>query len=512
MEFGWLSILPPLVAIVLAFLTHEVILSLFIAIFTGTLILTGFHPIEAFTSVFDTHILGALYSEWNLAILVFCLSIGGLIGILSKNGGTSGIADAVSGRAKNAKSSLLSTMLMGVLIFFDDYANSLIVGNTMRPITDRMKVSREKLAYIVDATAAPVSSIALVSTWVGMEIGLIRDGIAELGLDVGAYELFLQTIPYRFYSLLSLAFVFFMIILAKDFGPMWKAERRVFLTGKIHGDDARPLMSDINEFEGEAEKRRWINAVLPIVVVIFVTLFGLYVNGGGMEGKSIQEAFGDADASVVLLWAAFSGIVVAAVMSLAQRLLTLKEVTDAFVDGFKSMTVACIILVLAWTLGGINGELGTQAYLVDKATGVIAPQLIPTLLFIVSALVAFSTGTSWGTNSIVMPIAIPLSFAMGGPALVVPAVGSVLTGAVLGDHCSPVSDTTIMSSMASACDHMAHVKTQLPYALTVGSVAILVGFIPSGFGFSPWISLVLGAAALFVILKTFGKSVDVEQN
>ncbi|BES66696.1 Na+/H+ antiporter NhaC family protein [Gottschalkiaceae bacterium SANA] len=508
MEFGWLSILPPLVAIALAFLTHEVILSLFIAIFTGTLILTGFHPIEAFTSVFDTHILGALYSEWNLAILVFCLSIGGLIGILSKNGGTSGIADAVSGRAKNAKSSLFSTMLMGVLIFFDDYANSLIVGNTMRPITDRMKVSREKLAYIVDATAAPVSSIALVSTWVGMELGLIRDGIAEIGLEMGAYELFLQTIPYRFYSILSLAFVFFMIYLAKDFGPMWKAERRVYLTGKVHDDDARPLMSDINEFEGPKEKRRWINAVLPIVVVIGITLFGLYVNGGGLEGKTIQEAFGDADASVVLLWASFSGIAIAGVMSLAQRLLTLKEVTDAFVDGLKSMTVACIILVLAWTLGGINSQLGTQTFLVEKATGVIAPQLIPTILFILSALVAFSTGTSWGTNSIVMPIAIPLSFAMGGAPLLVPAVGSVLTGAVLGDHCSPVSDTTIMSSMASACDHMAHVQTQLPYALTVGSVAILVGFIPSGFGMSPWISLVLGTVALFFILKIFGKSVD----
>lgn len=509
MEFGWLSILPPIIAIALALITQEVLLSLFVAIIVGATILGGGF-ISGFTQTLNTYIVGSLNDSWNISILIFCLSIGGLIGILNRNGGTRGIGNLIVSRAKSQKSSLIATWAMGFVIFFDDYANSLIVGNTMRPITDRMKVPREKLAYIVDATAAPVSSIALISTWVGMEIGLIRDGLNNVGVNLEAYSVFLDTIPYRFYSLLSLAFVIMIIVTGRDFGPMAKAERRAKKTGKVLADGATPMVSDeVENFDNVSGKYRWYNAIVPIVTVIAVTIIGLFINGGGLEGATLQQAFGNADASVVLLWASFAGIFVAAIMTLLQRILTVKETVDAWVSGVKSMTVAAMILTLAWSLGAINKDLGTAQFIVSQAQKIHLPaQFLPLLMFLVPAVIAFATGTSWGANSIVMPIAIQLAFTMGGVEMLVPTIGAVLTGAVLGDHCSPVSDTTIMSSTASGCDHMHHVKTQLPYALTVGGVSLLCGFIPAGYGLNPFISLLIGIVVLFGLIKLIGKKTD----
>lgn len=508
MEYGWLSVLPPILAIILALLTGEVLLSLFLAILVGATIVSG-NPIVGFTSTLNKYIVGSLTDEWNISILIFCLSIGGLIGLLSKNGGTTGIANLIVSKAKGTKSTLFMTWLMGVLIFFDDYANSLIVGNTMRSITDKMKISREKLAYIVDSTAAPVSSIALISTWVGFETGLIRDSLVKLDLDLNPYNVFLQTIPYRFYSLLALLFVLFIIFSGKDFGPMAKAERRTKLTGKLFDDNANPIVSDeVSTLVSNDVEGRWYNAVVPILSVIAITIIGLYINGGGLDGTTIQDAFGNADASVVLLWSSFGGLIIAALMSLAQRILSIKEIMESWVTGVKSMTIAALILILAWSLGGVNDDLGTAEFIVGLAKGNLPPSLLPLLMFILPCLVAFSTGSSWGANTIVMPLAIPLAVQIGGTDLLIPVVGAVLTGAVFGDHCSPVSDTTIMSSMASACDHIAHVKTQMPYAVTVAVVSILVGFIPAGFGLNPFVSLVLGAGLLIGFLYKFGKKVD----
>lgn len=512
MDFGWLSIIPPIVAIVLALITQEVLLSLFVAILIGATILGG-NLLTGFTQTLNHYIVGSLNDSWNISILIFCLSIGGLIGILNRNGGTRGIGNLIVSKAKNSRSSLLATWAMGFVIFFDDYANSLIVGNTMRPITDRMKVPREKLAYIVDSTAAPVSSIALISTWVGMEIGLIKDGLANVGVNMEAYGVFLETIPYRFYSLLGLAFVFLIIWTGRDFGPMAKAERRAKSTGKVLAEGATPMVSDeAQDFENETGKYRWYNAIVPILTVIVVTITGLYVNGGGLEGAGLQEAFGNADASVVLLWASFAGIIVAGLMTLVQRILSVKELVDAWVSGVKSMTVAAMILTLAWSLGAVNKDLGTAKFIVAQAQQINLPaSLLPLLMFLVPAVIAFATGTSWGANSIVMPLAIELAFTMGGVPMIVPTIGAVLTGAVLGDHCSPVSDTTIMSSMASACDHVAHVKTQLPYAVTVGLVSIVFGFVPAGLGLNPFISLGLGLVALYAVIRIFGKKTNIEE-
>ncbi len=489
---NWLALLPPLIAIVMALLTREVLLSLVVAVLIGSTIITG-NPITGFTELLNNYLVGSLTDSWNVSILIFCLLIGGLIGIVDKNGGTKGLADLLVKRAVTTKSALFSTWLLGVAIFFDDYANSLIVGNSMRGITDKLKVSREKLAYIVDSTAAPVSSMALISTWVGMELGLIQEGLEKLGLEMGAYDVFLQSIPYRFYSILALIFVLMIIFTGKDFGPMKKAE--LLAKSKSYTDHA------------QADTRtdsHWYNAVIPIVSVIVITIIGLYQNGGGFEGASIREAFSAADASVVLLWASFCGIIIAWIMSLATRTLKITEIADAFVEGVKSMAVPSMILALAWTLGSINSELKTAELMVQLIGNNLPAFLIPAILFIVPAIVAFSTGTSWGTNAIVMPIAIELSYLTGGAELVVPAIGAVLTGAVMGDHLSPISDTTIMSSMASGCDHIAHVRTQIPYAATVAAIALIFGFIPAGLGFNPFISLILGIVALYFILNFLG--------
>jgi Na+/H+ antiporter NhaC len=491
---NWLAILPPLIAIAMALLTREVLLSLVVAVLVGATIITG-NPVTGFTELLNTYLVGALTDSWNVSILVFCLLIGGLIGIIDKNGGTKGLADLLVRRAVTTKSALFSTWLLGVAIFFDDYANSLIVGNSMRGITDKLKISREKLAYVVDSTAAPVSSMALISTWVGMELGLIQEGLEKLGLDMGAYDVFLQSIPYRFYSILALAFVLMIIFTGKDYGPMKKAE-----------DSAKNSTADIIDETNPDLAGHWYNAVIPIVSVIMITIVGLYQNGGGFEGASIREAFSAADASVVLLWASFSGIIIAWTMSLATKSLKITEISDAFVEGVKSMAVPSMILALAWTLGSINSELKTAELMVQLIGNNLPSFLIPAILFIVPAIVAFSTGTSWGTNAIVMPIAIELSYLTGGAELVVPTIGAVLTGAVMGDHLSPISDTTIMSSMASGCDHIAHVRTQIPYAATVAAIALVFGFIPAGLGFNPLISLVLGMVALYLIINFLGDS------
>lgn len=495
MEMNWLAILPPLIAIVLAIVTREVLLSLVVAVFIGATLLAG-NPINGFIDLINNHLIGSLTDSWNVSILVFCLSIGGMIGIVEKNGGTQGLAGLLVKKAVTVKSALFTTWLLGIAIFFDDYANSLIVGNSMRGITDKLGISREKLAYIVDSTAAPISSMALISTWVGMELGLIQEGLEKLGLGMGAYDVFLQSIPYRFYSLLALVFVLIIIFTGRDFGPMKRAE-----TNALKAQIDKNMKSEI------MDKGNWLNALLPFAVVIGLTIVGLYQNGGGFEGATIREAFSNADASVVLLWASFAGIAIAWLQSLVTRTLGINEISEAFVGGVKTMVVPAMILTLAWTLGSVNSELGTATWMVQMIGGNLPTFLIPTMMFLVPAIVAFSTGTSWGTNAIVMPIAIELAYLSGGAPLIVPTIGAVLTGAVMGDHLSPVSDTTIMSAMASGCDHIAHVRTQIPYALTVAGVAIIFGFIPAGLGINPVISLIIAIAVLYGIVNYFGTDV-----
>lgn len=507
-HFGLLSVIPPLLAIFLAWKSREVLISLFAGIYVGVLILNNWNPLTAFFRTLDQYIIGSVADSWNASILIFLLTLGGMVGIITRSGATNSVAAFITKRALNAKKAQYAAFWMGLLIFFDDYANSLIVGTTMRSITDRLRISREKLSYIVDATAAPVASMAVISTWIGYEMGLIQGAFDKLGLELNVYTTFLQTVPYRFYSILALFFVFLVIYLGRDFGPMYDAEVRARTTGKVYADGANPLVSkELENMEIPKSSLQWYHAFLPILTVLIVTLVGLWYNGGGMTGIGVREAYSNADASVVLLWASFAGTFVAGFTALLKRVLNVQEVMEAWLEGTKALSIAAAILILAWSLGDVTEALGTANYLVSIAMGRIPAALVPTLMFLLPSIVAFATGTSWGTNAIIMPLAIPLAVQLGAPLL--PTIGAVLTGCVFGDHCSPISDTTIMSSTASGSDHIDHVRTQLPYALTCGVIAILFGFIPVGYGLPIWIALPVGAGVAFLILRKFGRRVDI---
>ena len=522
---GWLSILPPLLAILLALVFREVVISLLAGVWLGCLFLYDWNPLTALLRAADKYVVGAVLDSGHAMILVFSLLLGGMVGIISRNGGTQGIVDSITKYAVGPIKGQLATYILGIVIFFDDYSNTLIVGPTMRPVTDRLGISREKLSYIVDSTAAPVASLALISSWIGFEVGLIGDAVESLGADYEPYLLFIQSIPYRFYPILALAFVLMVIVTDRDFGPMLKAELRARREGKPLRDGARPASdfdADIlNPKEGKP--RRWYNAIVPIVVVVVVTLVGLWWTGrtaileeGGTD-LSIRQIIANGDSYASLLWASLGACIVAMVMTVSQRILTLDETMAAWAAGLKAMLFACVILVLAWAIGAVTVDVHTAGYMVHLLTGNLDPRLLPVIIFLLCALVSFATGTSWGTMAIMMPLVVPLAFALSGAEglgvedtqlILLGAISSVLAGSVWGDHCSPISDTTILSSMASSADHIDHVRTQLPYALSVGIVGMLVGDIPTAYGLPPWISLIVGAGILLGMLYVFGKRED----
>jgi len=528
---GWISLLPPVLAIVLALVFKEVVTSLFLGVWFGAFFYAGLNPLTGTLRAIDTFITPALVNADHAAILVFSFLLGGMVGVISKSGGTRGIVEAVQPLATTPRRAQLATYLSGLAIFFDDYANTLIVGNTMRPITDRMNVSREKLAYIVDSTAAPVAAIVFVSTWVGFEISLIGDGLAAAAAQAGtapdvaaalesanAFSIFIHSIPYLFYPLLALLMVGLIIVLQRDFGPMLKAERRASRGEGLYREGAM-LMSEAESDKMEPVEGaplRWYNAVLPVLTVVVVVLLGLYLQGRANLGRpgTLWEIFAKANAFDALLWGSLMGCIVAIGLAVGQRILSVNQAIDGLVGGMRAMFLAAIILILAWSLGSVTEVLGTAPYISGLLEGNLPPQLLPALVFVTAASIAFATGTSWGTMGILLPIAIPLAVALGGTVdpeagtsyvLLIGSIASVLAGAIFGDHCSPISDTTVMSSMASACDHVDHVRTQLPYAIVVGLVGIVVGSIPTAFGFPVWLSLLLGAAVLYVLLRFYGQ-------
>jgi Na+/H+ antiporter NhaC len=522
---GWLSLLPPLIAIALALAFREVVISLLAGVWLGALYLYDWNPLTALWRTLDTYIVGAITDPGHAMILVFSFLLGGMVGIISRNGGTYGVVDKITRHAVGPIRGQLATYFMGLVIFFDDYSNTLIVGPTMRPLTDRLGISREKLAYIVDSTAAPVASIALISGWIGMEVGLIDDALTSMNLPYEPYVVFVQSIPYRFYPVLALFFVLMVILTDRDFGPMLKAELRARREGKVIRDGARPA----SDFDAEVltpkegGPLRWYNAVVPILVLTIVTVLGMYFTGqsavlsAGEADLGLSNVFGNGDSYLALIWGSFSACAVALVMTMAQRILTLAEALEAWTAGLKAMLFAFVILVLAWALGQITVDVQTAQYLIHLLTGNLDPRLLPVIVFVLCALVSFATGTSWGTMAIMMPVVVPLAVALSLEAgypeattytILLGAVSSVLAGSVWGDHCSPISDTTILSSMATSCDHIDHVRTQMPYALLVGVVGMVVGDIPTAYGMSPWISIVLGSAILLGILYWFGKRED----
>jgi Na+/H+ antiporter NhaC len=514
----WTALLPPLLAIGLALATRQIIPSLVAGVWLGAWLVEGVTVggiVTALLDLIEIYVVDALSDPDHVAIIVFTLMIGGMVGIIRRNGGTDGIVDHVIRFASTPRRGQLTTGGLGLAIFFDDYANTLVVGNTMRPITDRLQLSREKLAYLVDSTAAPIATIALVTTWIGFQVGLIGDALADTGIELTGYAVFLRSIPYAFYPILAVVFVFAVALTGRDFGPMRHAEQRARdgevlregsdLGGSDDLDDALRPPRDA--------PRRLVNAALPIVTLLAVTAAGLFVTG---EGDTVVEVVGDGDAFAALLWGSLLAVLVAAALSLGQRILGIGATVNAWFAGVKSVLYVLIILTLAWALSAVASELGTAEYLAETLGEALPAALLPTLLFLVAAAVAFATGTSWGTMGILTPLAVPLLWSvleaqgMADPAghpILFAGVSTVLAGAVWGDHCSPISDTTVISSLASQCDVVDHVRTQLPYALFVGAVAIAIGLLPVGLGVPWWVALPIAAVVCVVGLHVLGRPV-----
>ena len=524
---GWISILPPLLAIAIALAFKRVVPALFFGVYVGAVLASGVSFGGAFQGLLDTmqvYVLSALANESHAAIILFSLMIGGMVGIISKNGGTLGIVNRITVFARDSRRGQLATGFLGLGIFFDDYANTLVVGNTMRPVTDRLRISREKLAYIVDSTAAPVACLAFVTTWIGYEVGLIGTAVANIeGLSMSPYSIFLSSIKFSFYPILALFFVFVVAYSRKDFGPMARAERRARETGQVLGPDAKvdEAASEGEELKPKDDTPHYaFNAILPVMALVITVLGTLYYTGGQSVGfdASLSDIIGDADSYKALMYGSLFGVLVAAGLSIGQRILTLEETVEAWYAGLKSMLFAMIILVLAWSLSEITEVLHTAEFLTSSLGDWLPAGVVPGVVFVLAAATAFATGSSWGTMGILMPLVVPLVWAvlaangMDDPDhyhILYSAVSCVLAGSVWGDHCSPISDTTILSSMASGCDHIEHVRTQLPYAMSVGFVALFLGTIPAGFGFPWWISLLVGAALLVGLLWTFGEDVEI---
>ena len=538
-KYGFLTLIPPIVAIVLAFVTKNVVVSLALGILSGGIILNfaGFNIfytiVQAFLDLVNRAV-GSLADPWNAGIILQVLAIGGVINLVSKMGGAKAIAEALSKKAKSARSAQIITWFAGLLVFFDDYANSLIIGPMMRPVTDGMKISRERLAFIIDATAAPVAGIAIISTWIGLEVGLIGDAFNSIGVDQNAFGVFLSTIPFRFYNILILAFIVITALLLKDFGPMRKCELQARRGGQVleDGDKLNEQISkehdDLEPLEGVTPSV-W-NAIIPIGTLIIAALIAFYYSGytaimgsedaatiaimqnSPISFAAIREAFSNSDASVALFQSALFAGIVAMAMGVAKKMFTVAQGIEIWIDGMKTLLITCVILICAWSLSSVIKELGTAKFLINYLSGSIPAFTLPSIIFVLGAIISFATGTSYGTMGILMPLAIPLAYSINPDmSYVIVSTSAVLTGAIFGDHCSPISDTTILSSMGAGCDHIEHVRTQIPYSLFIAAITIVFGYIPAGFGLPVYVVLPLALVAVFVGVQILGKSVEIDQ-
>ncbi len=652
---------PPFIAIFLAFISGEVLFSLFMGIWLGSVFIIGFNDFSqffialftGFARVIDKFILQSLCDTDKLSIILFTVAIGGLVGIVARSGGTKGVVSLILKFVKDPKSGQIATWFMGLSVFFDDYASCLIVGNTVRPMTDKLKISREKISYIIDSTAAPIACIAFISTWIGFQLGLLQDAFIKYNINMDPYFVFLQSIPYSFYSIFTIFFVFMIAYFGRDFGPMYIAEKRARTEGKLMCDTATPMSSpELDEMEPpEGVTPKAINAILPIGLMLLGIVFGLYFTGKhallnhpadnvfagqnvilkenkivnndifvsyikdsnlklSMEDKirtadlffeaglenvlhqevlfsafhanygskklitllkekklkkkikifadtinnnldklnsekkedaeniavlssinrripgqiyhqsrfdfflGIRDILGSSASFKVLLWASFGAGAIGIILVLLQGILTVQQSFEAWFKGGSSMVMAVMVLALAWSLGKVCEDLKTAEYVSSLTQGVISAYMIPLLTFITASVIAFATGTSWATMTILIPIVVKVSIdsTVGTPGIadhiLICSIASVLSGSIFGDHCSPISDTTIMSSMASGCDHIHHVKTQIPYALTTGAVAAFCGYLPAAYGIHWTILIPLGIVVMLMIIFTFGSKVD----
>jgi Na+/H+ antiporter NhaC len=461
-SYGWLSILPPVLAIFLAIKTKQVYISLTLGIWLGWTIIKGWNPLTGFIETINI-LVGVFNSSDNTRVILFSAMIGAIITFTQHSGGMNGFVNWIVGKGfvKTRKSAGLMAWFLGLIIFIESSICVLVSGAVSRPIFDKLKISREKLSYILDSTSAPKCIIIPLNAWGAFVLGLLStQGIED------PIRVFVSSIPFNFYAIIALALVLFVVLTGKDFGPMKKAEKRVREENKLLRDGAEPLIADdvVMMKAKEGAPPRAINMIIPVAVMVVMMPIVLLITGKGnlMRGSG----------SLSVLWAVILGLLAGAIAYKAQRIMTSKEITDVFMKGVGGLIPLASLMILAFAIGDTCDALGTGIYVAQVAKATINPGLIPAVLFLVSCFIAFSTGTSWGTFAIMIPIAVPTINLLGlHPGLI---IASVLGGGVFGDHCSPISDTTIISSMASATDHIDHVRTQIPYALSAGGVALVL--------------------------------------
>lgn len=480
------ALVPPIVAIVLALITKETYSSLFIGIVVGALFLGGFNPVASLNTMLEDGFLAALADNWNAGIFMFLVLLGIMVALINAAGGSAAFGRWAVKHVHTRTGAILATFLLGVLIFVDDYFNCLTVGSVMRPVTDSHKVSRVKLAWLIDATAAPICMIAPVSSWAAAVSATAQD----LDTGISGIQLFVQAIPFNFYSLLTIAFIIIITVMGVDYGPMAAAEMKA-----LAGD----VGSLGNDEETEVEGATIWDMLIPVIVLIICCICGMMYVGGFWSGESLVDSFANTDASVGLPWGCIIAVIITFIYLICRRVITFKNACACISKGFVAMVPALLILTFALTLKNMTSALGAADYVAGLVEGAAAGlfSMLPAIIFLIALGLAFATGTSWGTFGILIPIVLPVF--TNNPDLLMIGISACLAGAVCGDHISPISDTTIMASAGANVNHISHVETQLPYALTVAAVSF-VCFILAGFVRNAVICLAVGIALIVAIL------------
>ena len=484
------ALLPPLVAIVLALITKEVYSSLFVGIVVGALIYSGFKFEGTVTQIFEGGIIKVLSDSYNVGILIFLVILGSVVCMMNKAGGSAAFGRWASKKIHTRVGAELAAIVLGILIFIDDYFNCLTVGSVMRPVTDRHHVSRAKFAYLIDATAAPVCIIAPISSWAAAVSGFVegQDGLA----------IFVRTIPYNFYAILTIVMMVGMVLMKTEFGAM-KTHEINALNGDLYTTSARPYENATDD-EAPNPRGKVIDLVVPIVVLVICCVISMIYTGGFFSGTDFVTAFSQSDASTGLAMGSAFGLVFAIIFYMVRRVINFRDCMACIPDGFKAMVPAIMILTFAWTLKAMTDSLGAAVFVEESMRSVAGgiEVILPAIIFLVGCGLAFATGTSWGTFGILIPIVVAV-FEKSSPEMMIISMSACMAGAVCGDHCSPISDTTIMASAGAQCDHVTHVSTQLPYAIVAAAVSF-VTYIVAGFVKTAWIALPVGIVLMLIVL------------
>lgn len=505
-DLGILSILPPIIAIVMAFITKQTIISLFAGVFIGALMLSGWNPIIGFIATIRDFIFPTMGSEWNQTIILMMVFIGGLSMLLERGGGANAFGDVLTKKVTTRKQGRILSWVGGLAVFFSDSTNPVLVGPIFRPITDHLKISREKLAYTVDSTSATVPALLPFTAWGAYVVGLVSNIYADIGYEGNSMTAFVQGIPYQYYTIGAILAVLVFAVTNIDFGPMKKAEDRAYYEGKLASDTSTVEEMEIMKMPEGANPTIW-NMVVPLVVLI-ITLFSMFMYTGNVAENGVLVALSNADSTLSLDVGFLVAGIVALLFTVYSGVFTLGEAWGTWLKGVAQMVEAILVLILAWSLGNVTGAVGTADFVVRVTENFLTPTTFLLAIFIAASFTSFTTGSSWGPFAIFLPISIPLALAVGVPMGA--AVGVVMSGGIFGDHCSPISDTTILSSMGASCDHMDHVRTQLPYALMV-ALSSGIGYLVAGLTGGPWVGLIVSVGLMIAFIFLGGK-IDSSRN